>query len=152
MGKYDLPAFISHILTINTTKNKLIYIGHSQGTTAMFSALCQRNIYYNKRVSLVIMMAPVARVSKVSSICKLAMKLKIDKIAEKIGVYEVLSDNEDLNRFNSWIMPNFPLISSLISSIISDINSHQNNNTERLPVYFSHVPCGTSLKSFIHYI
>lgn len=37
MGLYDVPAFYNHVLT-TTKKDKLIYFGHSQGTSQMFVA------------------------------------------------------------------------------------------------------------------
>jgi lysosomal acid lipase/cholesteryl ester hydrolase len=38
MGQYDLPAMIDYIRN-KTGKEKIFYIGHSQGTAQMFSAL-----------------------------------------------------------------------------------------------------------------
>ena len=39
MGKYDLPAMITAILNHLPDYKKLTYVGYSQGTTEMFSAL-----------------------------------------------------------------------------------------------------------------
>ena len=38
LGKYDLPAEIDYILK-ETGNQKIAYVGHSQGTSQMFSAL-----------------------------------------------------------------------------------------------------------------
>jgi len=39
MGQYDLPAMIGGILSELPSYNKLTYIGYSQGTSQMFTAL-----------------------------------------------------------------------------------------------------------------
>lgn len=58
IGVYDLPAMIDYIL--NTTKtNKLMYVGHSQGTTVFFVMASERPEYNNK-VKLMTALAPVA--------------------------------------------------------------------------------------------
>ena len=41
-GKYDLPAMIDKVLS-TTKRENLSYIGHSQGTTQMFSALASNH-------------------------------------------------------------------------------------------------------------
>lgn len=38
MGQYDIPAFYNYILK-NSKAEKIVYIGHSQGTAQMFAAL-----------------------------------------------------------------------------------------------------------------
>ena len=63
LGKYDQPAMISYILRRTGAPN-LSYIGHSQGTTQMFSALSENSEFFRERVNLFVMLAPVTRVDR----------------------------------------------------------------------------------------
>jgi len=58
IGTRDLPAMIDYVL--NYTKQKtLYYIGHSMGTTILFTLLSMRP-EYNAKIKLGICLAPVA--------------------------------------------------------------------------------------------
>lgn len=62
VGVYDLPAIIDFILT-KTSKKKLFYIGHSQGTTAFFVMASERP-EYNKKIQLSVQLAPTVYVNQ----------------------------------------------------------------------------------------
>lgn len=61
IGNYDLPAVIDYILD-NTGKEKLSYVGHSQGTTIFFACMASRP-EYNDKITLMIALAPVAHMT-----------------------------------------------------------------------------------------
>lgn len=46
LGVYDLPAMIDYVL-IATKKTKLIFVGHSQGTTQVFTSKYLKQYYYS---------------------------------------------------------------------------------------------------------
>ncbi|KAK9874542.1 hypothetical protein WA026_005383 [Henosepilachna vigintioctopunctata] len=56
IGYYDVAAFIDHVLSI-TQFSKLLYIGHSQGATAVF-VLTSTKQEYNDKISLCCALAP----------------------------------------------------------------------------------------------
>lgn len=56
-GAYDVHAFVNHIKT--ETKQKVIYIGHSLGTTASFVYQAVRTKEANENLKVAILMAPV---------------------------------------------------------------------------------------------
>lgn len=56
IGVYDLSAMIDYILE-QTKQTKLIYIGHSQGSTSVFVLLSERP-EYNEKIAMVHAMAP----------------------------------------------------------------------------------------------
>jgi lysosomal acid lipase/cholesteryl ester hydrolase len=66
MGKYDLPAVINFVLSKTKVKD-ITYIGHSQGTSQMFAALTIDPDYFRKKLNLIILLAPVARVDSAES-------------------------------------------------------------------------------------
>ena len=58
LGKYDLPAQIDYVLK-TTGQSKLAYMGHSQGTSQMFSALSEGHGNLKDKVSIFIACAPI---------------------------------------------------------------------------------------------
>ena len=73
MGEKDLPAFIDFILE-STGKEKISYVGHSEGTTQMFLGASLKPDYFNERINLFVALAPVANTAGISSPMILAMK------------------------------------------------------------------------------
>ena len=66
LGKYDLPAMIDRIRD-QTDFDHVSYIGHSQGTTQMFSALAENHGQLQQKIKAFIAMAPVIRLDHVGS-------------------------------------------------------------------------------------
>ena len=65
MGVYDLPATIDYILNA-TKKEKLSYIGHSQGTTS-FWVMMSESPEYNNKINIMFALAPIAYTSNMFS-------------------------------------------------------------------------------------
>ncbi|XP_055596400.1 lipase 3-like [Uranotaenia lowii] len=65
IGIYDLPAMIDYVLSY-TGKQKLHYLGHSQGTTSFF-VMTSMKPEYNDKIVLMQAMAPVAFMEHMSS-------------------------------------------------------------------------------------
>lgn len=65
IGYYDLPAKIDYILNY-TSQPSLYYIGHSQGTTTFYVMASERP-EYNRKIRLMVSLAPVAFMSNLSS-------------------------------------------------------------------------------------
>ena len=59
MGEHDATSQINYILNI-TNKAKIAYIGHSQGTTQMFSSLSENHGNLNDKINVFVALAPVA--------------------------------------------------------------------------------------------
>jgi pimeloyl-ACP methyl ester carboxylesterase len=66
MAKFDLPAVFEFVIG-KTGVETVTYIGHSQGTTQMFCALIENSSFFAPKVNIAIMLAPVARVDRMSS-------------------------------------------------------------------------------------
>lgn len=66
IGYYDLPAMIDYVLNV-TGKNKLSYVGHSQGTAAFF-VMTSEKPEYNKKINLMSALAPIGFMKKVPSL------------------------------------------------------------------------------------
>lgn len=61
MADFDLPAVFRHVF--NATKQKMHYIGHSQGTIQMHIALSKRNTVVETYLDKYFGFGPVAYVS-----------------------------------------------------------------------------------------
>lgn len=66
MGEYDLPVMIAYV-KYHTGVDKVIYIGHSQGTTAYFVMSSLFPEFAKENVQAVVAMAPVAYLHNIKS-------------------------------------------------------------------------------------
>ncbi|KAL5293182.1 hypothetical protein ACFFRR_011760 [Megaselia abdita] len=108
---YDLPAMVNHVLK-TTYRNKLHYIGHSQGTTTILILLSELPDY-NRVIQSVTLLAPVAFVGNlkdpnVSSVFRyFAFTFIAPELGtpnpdfDKIGSYEVFPNNKEVGRIST---------------------------------------------------
>lgn len=80
MGLYDQPALWKYVME-KTGQEKIIYIGHSQGTCQMFVAMCEHTEFFKKHMLKFVAIAPVLRVSNLNS--PAVRRLIKDEIAYK---------------------------------------------------------------------
>lgn len=78
MADFDLPAVFSYINTV--TKQKISYIGHSQGTMQMHIALSKNNPIVEKLIDKYFGLGPVALVKNANS--------NLVKLLDKSGLVE----------------------------------------------------------------
>lgn len=57
MGLYDTPAALDYISEV-TGQEKVAYIGHSMGTTQIYSALPKIGDYYRNKLAIFMVAAP----------------------------------------------------------------------------------------------
>ncbi|XP_047999032.1 lipase 3-like [Leguminivora glycinivorella] len=154
VGYYDLPAMIDYILNV-TGREKLKFIGHSQGTTAFFVMGSERPEYMDK-IALAVAMSPVAFNAHMRSpfIRLLAPSSGLLYAASRaFGIHEVGPDNE-LVRLARWLTcgtgPLAELFCSNVMFLVAGYNVEQLNITN-LPMIFCHMPSGASAKQLVHY-
>lgn len=66
IGKYDLPATIDYIIN-STNHQKIYYVGHSQGGTALYVAMSTRP-EYNQKIRLATLMGPAGLMGRLRQI------------------------------------------------------------------------------------
>lgn len=153
MGNYDLPAELTYIKEVNLTHQPIVYFGHSQGTAMLFAALTSQAEFFRQHVKVFIALAPVARLSNMSStLLKLVQNSSIHKVFKATNVNEMFPADEQSAEFNSFMNKHFSSLSNWGVSLISDGESSIANDPKQLGVYMKHFPCGTSLKTLNHFI
>ncbi|KPI97392.1 Lipase 3 [Papilio xuthus] len=154
IGDIDLPTMIDYILD-HTEREKIYYVGHSQGTTVFF-VMCSLHPEYNYKIKAMHAFSPIAFMAHNESPLLKAMasfdnSMKI--LSALIGVGEVMSNN----LFLKWAGESFCKDQAITQAICSNILfyiggwSDEQLNTTMMPVYFGHTPAGSSVRQFIHY-
>lgn len=153
MGLYDIPAVIKYIREINKSNEKIIYFGHSQGTTLMFSGLAQKYDFYKENIKLLVALAPIARLSNLdSTLLSLMSKISMHKLLKKIEVHEICPNTEGTQKIINFMDKYANGLTSFFIGLVSDEDSKQCNSKNAMSVYLNHYPCGCSLKCLIHFI
>ena len=153
MGIYDIPAVINYINSINKSGEKIIYFGHSQGTSLMFSGLTQKFDFYMKNIKLFVALAPVARLANIgSTFLSILSKISIHKLVKKIKIYEMGPSNKYTTNLMNFMESYATSLTNFFINLCTDSDSKECNNQNALAVYLKHSPCGCSLKCLIHFV
>ncbi|KAK0159085.1 hypothetical protein PV328_010011 [Microctonus aethiopoides] len=159
---YDLPAMIDHVLAI-TFKPKLLFVGHSQGTTQFF-VMTSMKPEYNSKVGLAVCLAPAAYTGH--------LRGPVTQLA-KLTYFGVVSC---LDHLQIWVGENFGYpefrARSMWSKFVSSFLCHNDAPTQflctnalflvagfskkelnmnNLTVIIGHVPAGASWKQVVHF-
>ncbi|CAK1542450.1 unnamed protein product [Leptosia nina] len=147
-GKYDVPAMIDKILSI-TKLDKILYIGHSMGTTSFFVMMSERP-EYNEKVVAFVGLAPAVYVGNMEGISQFFLNdLGITKRMREQGIYST--------DFAKWpILANSCIEKSAQANICVQFNSYlMGNHNEPMdmnmyPVWIARVQPG-AWQQFEHY-
>lgn len=146
MGKYDLPALIKYIRKLNPSKEKIIYIGHSQGTTSFFSGMSLNPNFFKENINIMVALAPIARLTNMSSnFLKVLEGSSIHKLLKGCKVKDVFYSGKESSSSTN------PNLSNLGLTLMTDDNSKEYNDSEQISFFMRHFPSGTSLKNLIHF-
>ncbi len=152
MGLYDIPAVINYINSVNKSGEKIIYFGHSQGTSLMFSGLTQKFDFYKKNIKLFVALAPVVRLTHIGKTLNFLSKISIHKLIKKIKIYEMAPNTKTTNKIMNFMDNYASLLVTSFIDLIADTNCKECNDRNAMSVYLKHYPCGCSLKCLIHFI
>lgn len=148
MADYDLPSTVDFIRS-KTGKEKIGYVGHSQGTSIMFAQLSENPEFIDK-ISVFIALAPVASISKMNvPLISFAVDTNVLGLLEFFHVYDFLAPlgHEALvySICNFYGHPCADLLWMIADMKLSE------DNLDRLPVVMTHFPSGTSLQDFAYF-
>ncbi|KAL4703478.1 hypothetical protein ACJJTC_010350 [Scirpophaga incertulas] len=154
IGIYDLPAMIDYVLK-ETRQKKLKYIGHSQGTTSFYVMASERP-EYNKKISIMISLSPVAYMSHITSPFLKVLAgpgNALYSLLKYIGLYEFLPSNavvQSLKTLLCGAVLKAEILCSNVVFLIAGFDWEQLNITN-LPVIYGHMPAGAATKQIMHY-
>lgn len=154
MGYYDLPAMVDYILD-ETAQKSLTYIGHSMGSTASYILLSTRP-EYNKRLRLVISLAPVAYWKHKSvGFQKLAVdnEALIETALRKEGIFELAPQSSTYTQLITALCNDDAITQAACVTAIFSVSgfSPSQLNVSLIPYLSIYFPAGMSLKTIIHY-
>ena len=121
MGLYDIPAVIKYIKTINKSNEKIIYFGHSQGTTSMFSGLIQKYDFYKENIKLIVALAPIARLNYLdSTLLSIMSKISMHKLLNQMEMLEICPNSEGNKKILNFMDKYANGLTNFIFGLISD--------------------------------
>ncbi|XP_034250102.1 lipase 3-like [Thrips palmi] len=154
IGMNDIPAMIDFILD-STQHDSLVYVGHSQGTTA-FLVMASMRPEYNAKVKAFIAMAPIAFLGKVGSLPLKLLAKGVDEvefIANVVGMYEFMPSSAFMSAITSRACADGSMLQAICTNALFVITGYDSEelDTEMLPEIMKNVPAGASTKQLLHY-
>jgi len=152
MAAHDIPSILKYIVSKTYENNKIIYIGHSQGTTSILAGLCEDLEFYQQRIKCLILLAPAAKLDFCETIFfKLLSCIDFTSLFQEKEVYEV---NQKPSEFAAKVRDSISGVFTPFFQGWLEMTTDENmliNCSNRLKVYFAHFPSGSSLKSVSHF-
>lgn len=154
IAQHDLPAVIDYIMGLKGWDIKINYIGHSMGTTVLFSLLSTK-VQYNKILRAGFALAPVAYMSDIKSPIRLLAKISnsIELMMKILGQNEFLPQSELVRIFSRIACEISHYEEAICENAIfylCGFDAKQFNRT-LLPIILAHEPAGASTRTLIHY-
>ncbi|XP_018375756.1 PREDICTED: lipase 3-like [Trachymyrmex cornetzi] len=153
IGTRDLPSMIDYVLSY-TKQNTMHYIGHSMGTTVLFTLLSMRP-EYNAKIKLGICLAPVAIWKEISSFLEY-IRNKMPKILEFLEsheIYEIASLSSTSIRIGRTLCTDKAITQAVCIAImfLTSGSDTAQLNTTKLPEILSYYPAGVSVQTIHHF-
>lgn len=147
IAEFDVPAVIDAVRDW-TKKSKVIYIGHSQGTTTMFALLSSKPSY-NDKISIFAALAPVTYFSHTTSPLYVYAS-QIEFLLDGLYGTEFIPQTalQGLLQFVVCTLPTEALCKSLLF-LAFGYSTHIDES--RLPAYMCYTPTDFSWGQFLHY-
>ncbi|XP_013190839.2 lipase 1 [Amyelois transitella] len=154
IGRIDLPTMIDYALKVSG-RERLHYIGHSQGTTTFFVMGSMRPEYNAKIISMHAF-APAAYMANNQNLLMRFLSQfanNLEFMLSLIGVGEFFPNNNVMTWAGQALCMDEVIFQPLCSNIIFLLggwNENQHNAT-MIPVIMGHSPAGASARQFVHY-
>jgi len=152
LGEYDLPALIWFVLE-KTGVEQISYIGHSQGTSQAFVAF-SRNQELAARIKVFVALAPVVHLGHAKGLLRFLSNSHVitQWIMHLLGTKDFLPNNWLIKYLASKVCGHKVSDQVCADPLFLIVGSNTGNiDMERMPIYLTHTPAGTSMRSLWHY-
>ncbi len=151
MGLFDLPATFDYI-TNKTGYEKIAYVGHSHGTTQMFYGLANNEEYFKSKISVVVALAPVTKISH-TKVDLLRVLTDVygpgEDLLKTLGVHSLFTKTWIDSYSKKIVCGYYPELCLFFEKTIATRNVDL-DDLNRFNVWLAHFPSGTSLRTIIH--
>lgn len=131
----------------------MAYVGHSQGTTQMFTALSTNQDYFKDKVPLFVALGPVSKISHTqAAVFQWAAEFynELADTCSLLGIHSILDANWFTSTVSQLFCSNIPRFCELIELLFASHNPTL-DDADRFGVYMGHEPNGASIKAILHY-
>ncbi|XP_076237414.1 lipase 3 [Calliopsis andreniformis] len=154
IGVFDIPAMIDVALKVSK-KEKLMYIGHSQGSTSFFVMASLRSEYQEK-VEAMFALAPPIYMGKMSHpVFRLLAPFANDikKIGDLIGLYEFMPSDRFIQQAAKLLCDDTSIMQPICQTglVILAGPGEKLLNMTLISEIVQYDPAGASTRQFVHY-
>ncbi|KAH8354919.1 hypothetical protein KR093_001140 [Drosophila rubida] len=155
IGIYDLPAMLDKVL-YSTGEEQLQYVGHSQGTTALF-VLTSSIPLFKRRIRSAHLLAPVAWMGNMESpLAKVAGPLfgQPNALIELFGSAEFLPSSKAMELMGSLLCRDHAVTQVMCTNVLFMLGGWDSPylNTTLMPEIMATTPAGCSVNQMFHYL
>ncbi|XP_045113942.1 gastric triacylglycerol lipase-like [Portunus trituberculatus] len=152
MAKHDLPAMLEHVL-VETGVEKVVYVGHSMGTTVFFATMSSLPDYYQDRIAAMVALAPVATIKSISSPIKYLAPL-VNELHYLLRFFgndqEVMTNPMLISLWDPYRVCRNYMLCENIQFMITGFDPARADES-MVPVILSHNPAGSSTQTLFHF-
>ncbi|XP_018319665.1 lipase 1-like [Agrilus planipennis] len=156
MGVYDLPAVIDYILKF-TKEQKVSITAHSMGAAISF-VTCSLKPEYNKKISLIIALAPAAVINleslNMATKTLIHMAPLLEKFLRHRRSFEIFPQRKLNGKLAELLCSDDSPSQELCLSSVFEVTGrdYEQFNSTMLPTAFHYYPSGTSLGTVMHMV
>ncbi|KAJ3659192.1 hypothetical protein Zmor_010894 [Zophobas morio] len=150
---YDYPALFSTILSNTDPNGKIVYIGHSLGTTLGLMYAAEYSDIVKSTMHMLILMSPAYTLANMKAPYRLAAPFgsAIMNIARELEIFRLVSQEEILrNGVRLICLESPPLMQFCMQLYNLFYGPNTQFTADLIPTYFNHLPGGTALKVLNH--
>lgn len=158
LAKYDVPALVDNILKA-TGREKIIYVGHSQGSTQLLAKLTE-DMEFGKKIALNVGLGTVVTLHTYSDDCILRLfeRVPILQLLKWLGFKTIMSLPAWMVRYIAILTYNTEFYTNAGLYVVHFVcgfpkkKGQSNIQRDRLGVMFAHQPGGSSINNVIQWL
>ncbi|KAJ8927986.1 hypothetical protein NQ314_019514, partial [Rhamnusium bicolor] len=146
----DVPAMLQLVKYHSGSKAKIIYIGHSLGTTAALMYASEYSDAAANTVGLFVLLTPAYKLTHMRSPYRFVFPLlyPVLQITNALNITPPLSRSNARNLTQPLCLSSPPMMLLCLNALNLFLGPFTQIAPETIPVYFNQIPGGTSLKTF----